>query len=72
DKILPNAIEKKYSKIITNVFIFDNNHILILDNSGTKSALIYSNEILLSIIKNQFNELWNDSERNMLKISDST
>ena len=72
DKILPNAIEKKYSKIITNIFIFDNNHILILDNSGTKSALIYSNEILLSIIKNQFNELWNDNEKNMIKISDST
>lgn len=72
DKILPNAIEKKYSKIITNIFIFDNNHILILDNSGTKSALIYSNEILLSIIKNQFNELWNDNEKNMLKISDGT
>jgi len=71
DKILPNAIEKKYSKITTNIFIFDNYHMLILDNSGTKSSLIHSNEIFLSIIKNQFNELWNDNEKNMAKISDS-
>jgi sugar-specific transcriptional regulator TrmB len=72
EKILPSAIEKKFSKITTNIFIFDNYHILILDNSGTKSALIYSNEIFLSIIKNQFNELWNDNEKKVLEISDST
>jgi sugar-specific transcriptional regulator TrmB len=72
DKILPNAIEKKYSNITTNIFIFDNYHILILDNIGIKSALIYSNEIFLSIIRNQFNDLWNDNKKNILNKSEET
>lgn len=66
NKILPHAIEQKFSKITTNVFIFDNYHILILDNSGTKSALIHSNEIFLSTMMNQFNDLWNDQENKMI------
>jgi hypothetical protein len=61
EKSIPNAIEKKFAKITTNIFVFDNYNILILDNSGTKSALIQSNEIFLSTIMNQFEELWNDS-----------
>jgi len=70
NNILPNAIEKKFSKIKTNIFIFDNFNILILDNSGTKSALIHSNEIFLSTIMNQFNELWNGQENNILESND--
>jgi sugar-specific transcriptional regulator TrmB len=62
EKSIPNAIEKKFAKITTNVFVFDNYNILILDNSGTKSALIQSNEIFLSTITNQFKELWDDSD----------
>ncbi|MDQ6722643.1 MAG: hypothetical protein M3Z01_00025 [Thermoproteota archaeon] len=67
NKILPHAIEQKFSKITTNVFIFDNYHILILDNSGTKSALIHSNEIFLSTMMNQFNDIWNDQENNIIR-----
>ena len=69
NKILPNAIEQKFSKIATNVFIFDNYHILILDNIGTKSVFIQSNEIFLSIMMNQFNDLWKDKGN---KIVEST
>ena len=63
EKSTPNSIEKKFAKITTNIFVFDNYNILILDNSGTKSALIQSNEIFLSTIMNQFEDLWNDSEK---------
>jgi HTH-type transcriptional regulator, sugar sensing transcriptional regulator len=63
EKSIPNSIEKKFAKITTNIFVFDNYNILILDNSGTKSALIQSNEIFLSTIMNQFEELWNDSAK---------
>jgi hypothetical protein len=63
EKSIPNAIEKKFAKITTNIFVFDNYNILILDNSGTMSALIQSNEIFLSTIMNQFEALWNVSEK---------
>jgi HTH-type transcriptional regulator, sugar sensing transcriptional regulator len=67
NKILPNAIEQRFSKIATNVFIFDNYHILILDNVGTKSVFIQSNEIFLSIMMNQFNDLWKDKGSKMVE-----
>jgi HTH-type transcriptional regulator, sugar sensing transcriptional regulator len=67
NKILPNAIEQKFSQINTNVFIFDNCNILILDSIGTKSALIHSNEIFLSTMMNQFNDLWFKLENNFLR-----
>ncbi len=63
EKSIPNSIEKKFAKITTNIFVFDNYNLLILDNSGTKSALIQSNEIFLSTIMNQFEALWNVSEK---------
>jgi HTH-type transcriptional regulator, sugar sensing transcriptional regulator len=67
NKILPNAIEQKFSKITTNVFIFDNYNVLILDSIGTKSALIHSNEIFLTTMINQFNDLWFQHEKNILR-----
>ncbi len=67
NKILPNAIEQKFSQVNTNVFIFDNYNILILDSIGTKSALIHSNEIFLSTMMNQFNDLWFKLENNFLR-----
>jgi HTH-type transcriptional regulator, sugar sensing transcriptional regulator len=68
---LPKTIEQKNAIVKTNIFIFDNYNILILDNNGAKSALIYSNEILLSIIVNQFNDLWNNKEGKILEVSES-
>jgi len=40
---------------------------LILDSIGTKSALIHSNEIFLSTMMNQFNDLWFKLENNFLR-----
>ena len=54
-------------KTHTNIFVFDDYNILILDNSGTKSALIQSNEIFLSTIMNQFDGLWNDPENRIVE-----
>lgn len=62
NKIYPNAIEQKYHKITTNIFIFDNSYLLILDDIGAKSAFIHSNEIFLSTMMNQFTNLWNQKE----------
>lgn len=67
EKTIPNSVEKKFAKITTNIFVFDSYNILILDNSGTKSALIQSNEIFLSTIMNQFNDLWNDPQNKMVE-----
>ena len=67
EKTIPNAIEKKFAKVTTNIFVFDDYNILILDNSGTKSALIQSNEIFLSTIMNQFDGLWNDHENRIVE-----
>ncbi len=66
NRIYPNAIEQKYRKITANIFIFDNSYLLILDDIGTKSALIHSNEILLSTMINQFNNLWNQKENSII------
>jgi HTH-type transcriptional regulator, sugar sensing transcriptional regulator len=56
--ILPNAIEKKSAKISTNMFIFDNNSMIIINNDGTKSAYFDSHEIFVSTLVSQFNDTW--------------
>jgi sugar-specific transcriptional regulator TrmB len=70
DNNFPNTIELKKAKVTTNIFIFDNSNVLILDNNGTKSALINSNEMLLTIIMNQFNDLWENKEGKIIEISE--
>lgn len=60
--ILPNAIDKKSAKISTNMFIFDNNSIIIINNDGTKSAYFDSHEIFVPTLVNQFNDTWTKME----------
>jgi len=69
NRLFPNTIEQKLSKITTNIFIFDNSNILILDKNGIRSTLVHSNEMLLSIILNQFNDLWNNQESGIIEVS---
>jgi sugar-specific transcriptional regulator TrmB len=71
NRTFPNTIEKKLSKITTNIFIFDNVNILILDKNGIRSTLVHSNEMISSIILNQFNDLWNNQENMILEVSES-
>jgi len=56
--ILPNAIDKKNAKISTNMFIFDNNSTIIINNDGTKSAYFDSHEIFIPTLVSQFNDTW--------------
>lgn len=56
--ILPNAIDKKSAKISTNMFIFDNNSMIIINNDGTKSAYFDSHEIFVPTLVSQFNDTW--------------
>ena len=65
--ILPNAIEKKSAKISTNMFIFDNNSMIIINNDGTKSAYFDSHEIFVSTLVSQFNDTWVRMESASLK-----
>ena len=60
--ILPNAIEKKSAKISTNMFIFDNNSMIIINNDGTKSAYFDSHEIFVPTLVSQFNDTWSKME----------
>lgn len=61
--ILPAAIEKRYSKTNMNMFIFDNSLVLIINNDGTKSALLHANEVFLPILINLFKESWKSFEK---------
>jgi HTH-type transcriptional regulator, sugar sensing transcriptional regulator len=65
--ILPNAIEKKSAKISTNMFIFDNNSMIIIDNDGTKSAYFDSHEIFVPTLVSQFQDTWVKIETESLK-----
>ena len=65
--ILPNAIEKKSAKIITNMFIFDNNSMIIINNDGTKSAYVDTHEIFVPTLVCQFNDTWVKMETESLK-----
>ena len=65
--ILPNAIDKKSSKISTNMFIFDNNSMIIINNDGTKSAYFDSHEIFVPTLVNQFNDNWVKVETSILE-----
>ncbi|MBA2266896.1 MAG: TrmB family transcriptional regulator [Nitrosopumilus sp.] len=56
--ILPNAIDKKSAKISTNMYIFDNNSMIIINNDGTKSAYFDSHEIFVPTLVSQFNDTW--------------
>lgn len=65
--ILPNAIEKKSAKVSTNMFIFDSNSIIIINNDGTKSAYFDSHEIFVPTLVSQFNDIWIRMETPSLK-----
>ena len=65
--ILPNAIEKKSAKISTNMFIFDNNSMIIINNDGTKSAYFDSHEIFVPTLVSQFNDTWVKMEYSILE-----
>ncbi len=65
--ILPNAIEKKSAKISTNMFIFDNNSMIIINNDGTKSAYFDSHEIFVPTLVSQFNDTWVKMETESMK-----
>ncbi len=62
DKILLNAIDMRVSKIRNNMFIFDNYYVLIMDDTGTGSTLIQSDEIFISVMTNHFKDIWNLGE----------
>ena len=65
--ILPNAIDKKSAKISTNMFIFDNNSTIIINNDGTKSAYFDSHEIFIPTLVSQFNDTWIKMETTSLE-----
>ena len=65
--ILPNAIDKKSAKISTNMFIFDNNSMIIINNDGTKSAYFDSHEIFVPTLVSQFNDTWAKMETTPLE-----
>ena len=65
--ILPNAIEKKSAKISTNMFIFDNNSMIIINNDGTKSAYVDTHEIFVPTLVGQFNDTWTKMETESLE-----
>ena len=65
--ILPNAIEKKSAKISTNMLIFDNNSMIIINNDGTKSAYFDSHEIFVPTLVSQFHDTWVKMETESLK-----
>ena len=65
--ILPNAIDKKSAKISTNMFIFDNNSMIIINNDGTKSAYFDSHEIFVPTLVSQFNDTWTKMETTPLE-----
>ena len=67
--ILPNAIDKKCAKISTNMFIFDNNSMIIINNEGTKSAYFNSHEIFVPTLISQFNDTWVKMETTSLENS---
>lgn len=55
---LPNSIDKKVKKVSNNMFIFDNNQCLVLDNFGTGSAFFQSKDIFFHPLISQFIDLW--------------
>ena len=68
--ILPNAVDKKRAKISTNMFIFDNDVVILINNDGTKSAFFDSHEIFKTVLSNHFEDVWN-SEDNGLKLKNT-
>jgi HTH-type transcriptional regulator, sugar sensing transcriptional regulator len=67
--ILPNAVDKKCAKISTNMFIFDNNSMILFNNDGTKSAYFDSHEIFVPTLVSQFNDTWVKMETTSLENS---
>lgn len=65
--VLPNAIEKKSIKVSTNMFISDNNNVIMINNDGTKSAYFDSHEIFVPAIINHFNDSWEKKEKTVLE-----
>ena len=68
--ILPNAVDKKRAKISTNMFIFDNDVVILINNDGTKSAYFDSHEIFKTVLSNHFDDVW-DSEDSNLKLKNT-
>ncbi|VFJ12748.1 TrmB family transcriptional regulator [Candidatus Nitrosocosmicus franklandus] len=69
--ILPNAVDKKRANISTNLFIFDNDVAILINNDGTKSAYFDSHEIFKTVLTNHFKDIW-DSDNNQSKIKSTT
>ena len=67
--ILPNAVDKRMAKISTNMFIFDNEVTIIINNDGTRSAYFDSHEIFKSVLSNHFDDVWNSGHGNIKKSS---
>lgn len=65
--ILPNAVDKKKAKISTNMFIFDSDIVIIINNDGTKSAYFDSHEIFKTVLSNHFNDIWDLEESVKIK-----
>ena len=68
--VLPNAVEMKRAKISSNMFIFDNDVVILINNDGTKSAFFDSHEIFKTVLSNHFEDVWN-SEDNGLKLKNT-
>lgn len=68
--ILPNAVDKKRAKISTNMFIFDNDVVILINSDGTKSAYFDSHEIFKTVLSNHFDDVWN-SEDTSLKLKNT-
>ena len=49
---------RKKAKISTNMFIFDSDIVIIINNDGTKSAYFDSHEIFKTVLSNHFNDIW--------------
>lgn len=66
--IFPNAVEMKGAKISSNMFIFDNDIVILINNDGTKSAYFDSHEIFKTVLSTHFDDVWNlENSRNNMK-----
>ena len=61
--VLPNAVEMKRAKISSNMFIFDNDIVILINNDGTKSAYFDSHEIFKTVLSTHFDDIWHRENR---------
>ena len=66
--ILPNAVDMKRAKISSNMFIFDNDIVILINNDGTKSAYFDSHEIFKTVLSTHFDDVWDlENRKNNMK-----